>query len=196
MARWRPNYRPLTWHDVDPKRHPFVWDEAEEAYVTARIKEFVPPVLSRMEGWWQGERWCEGHVQDRHRAGARCRSGDAYAKGGRERYRLTSHTAKDFTRCLRGSDEQSVALAARAARAYLDVAFFHPFTDGNGRAALLTLTFVLAREGVVLGEVGPLQTIRYVDDPAGAADLAVLVGILIRTARRRAPVQLRPYLTL
>jgi fido (protein-threonine AMPylation protein) len=89
-----------------------------------------------------------------------------------------------------------VALAARAARAYLDVAFFHPFTDGNGRAALLTLTFVLAREGVVLGEVGPLRTTRYVDDPAGAADLAVLVGILIRTARRRAPVQLRPHLTL
>ncbi|MEU0059386.1 Fic family protein [Streptomyces sp. NPDC006334] len=30
-------------------------------------------------------------------------------------------------------------MAARAARAYLDVAFFHPFTDGNARTALLTL---------------------------------------------------------
>jgi cobalamin biosynthesis protein CbiG len=76
------------------------------------------------------------------------------------------------------------------------MAFFHPFTDGNGRAALFTLTFVLAREGVVLGEVGPLQTTRYADDPAGAGDLAVLVGILIRTAERRAPVRLRPHLTL
>ncbi|MFI0714520.1 hypothetical protein ACH4SK_28585 [Streptomyces inhibens] len=24
--------------------------------------EYVPPVLSRMEGWWAGERWCERHV--------------------------------------------------------------------------------------------------------------------------------------
>ncbi|MGW7348996.1 Fic family protein [Streptomyces sp. NPDC054854] len=45
-----------------------------------------------------------------------------------------------------------------AARAYLGVAFFHPFTDGNARAALLTLVHVLAREDIVLSEVGPLQT--------------------------------------
>ncbi|WP_189299499.1 Fic family protein [Streptomyces albospinus] len=62
-------------------------------------------------------------------------------------------------------------LAARAARTYLDIAFFHPFADGNGHSALLALTFVLAWEGVILGEVGPLQVTRYADDPAGAADL-------------------------
>ncbi|MFF0305236.1 Fic family protein [Streptomyces sp. NPDC004562] len=42
---------------------------------------------------------------------------------------------------------------ARAARAYLDVCCFHPFDDGNARAALLTLPFVLAREGVTLDSV-------------------------------------------
>ncbi|MGW2111811.1 hypothetical protein ACWCPL_35475, partial [Streptomyces sp. NPDC001948] len=55
-----------------------------------------------------------------------------------------------------------------------------PLTDGNARAALLTLVHVLAREGIVLPEVGPLQTTRYADDPAGAADLAVLIGVLNR----------------
>ncbi|MFE4634461.1 Fic family protein [Streptomyces sp. NPDC056773] len=108
------------------------------------------------------------------------RVGDAYAKAGRERYGLTSRTRADFDSCLRETTDPDLPLAARAARAYLDVAFFHPFTDGNARAALLTLVHVLAREGVVLSEVGPLETTRYADDPAGAADLAALIGVLHR----------------
>lgn len=112
--------------------------------------------------------------------GAPFRVSDAYAKAGRERYGLTPHTQADFDSCLRETTDPDIPLAARAARAYLDVAFFHPFTDGNGRAALLTLVYVLAREDIVLPEVGPLQTTRYADDPAGAADLATRIGVLNR----------------
>lgn len=108
------------------------------------------------------------------------RVSDAYAKAGRERYGLTPRTQADFDSCLRETTAPDIPLAARAARAYLDVAFFHPFADGNARAALLTLVHVLAREDIVLPEVGPLQTTRYADDPAGAADLAALVGVLNR----------------
>ncbi|MFB8242424.1 Fic family protein [Kitasatospora purpeofusca] len=108
------------------------------------------------------------------------RAGEAFAKAGRERYGLTPRTRVDFDSCLRETTDPDIPLAARAARAYLDVAFFHPFTDGNARAALLTLVHVLAREGIVLPEVGPLQTTRYADDPAGAADLAALIGVLNR----------------
>ncbi|MER7184428.1 Fic family protein [Streptomyces hyaluromycini] len=114
------------------------------------------------------------------KAEAPFRANDAYAKAGRERYGLTSHTQADFASCLRETTDPDVPLAARAARAYLDVAFFHPFADGNARAALLTLVHVLAREDIVLPEVGPLQTTRYADDPAGAADLATLIGVLNR----------------
>lgn len=106
------------------------------------------------------------------------RANDAYAKGGRERYGLTPRTRADFTACLGEATGPEVPLAARAARVYLDVAFFHPFADGNARAALLTLVHVLAREDIVLPEVGPLQTTRYPDDPVGAADLATLIGVL------------------
>ncbi|WP_157435647.1 Fic family protein [Actinospica robiniae] len=108
------------------------------------------------------------------------RTGDAYAKGGRERYGLSPHTWSDFDACLREAADPGVPLAARGARVYLDVAFFHPFSDGNARAALLTLVHVLARDGIVLPEVGPLQITRYADDPAGAADLAALIGVLNR----------------
>ncbi|MFE2689918.1 Fic family protein [Streptomyces mirabilis] len=108
------------------------------------------------------------------------RVNDAYAKAGRERYGLTPGTQADFASCLHETTDPDIPLAARAARAYLDVAFFHPFTDGNARAALLTLVHILAREDIVLPEVGPLQTTRYADDPAGAADLATLIGVLNR----------------
>ncbi|MFE7328489.1 hypothetical protein ACFU8W_26620 [Streptomyces sp. NPDC057565] len=108
------------------------------------------------------------------------RASDAYAKAGRERYGLTPRTQADFAACLREATGTEFPLAARAARAYLDVAFFHPFTDRNARAALLTLVHVLAREDIVLPQVGPLQITRYADDPAGAADLATLIGVLPR----------------
>ncbi|WP_338930458.1 Fic family protein [Streptomyces netropsis] len=114
------------------------------------------------------------------------RQGDAFAKGGRERYALTPRTRQDFAGCLRQSGDREVPLAARAARAYLDVAFFHPFSDGNARLALLALAYVLERDGVRLDRVGPLQTARYADDSAGAVDLVVLLAVLIRAAHRRA----------
>ncbi|MFI6436310.1 hypothetical protein [Streptomyces sp. NPDC050759] len=114
------------------------------------------------------------------------RQGDAFAKGGRERYALTPHTRRDFEHCLREIADPRVPLASRAARAYLDVAFFHPCPDGNARLAMLTLAYVLELEGVRLDQAGPLQTTRYADDAAGAADLAALVSVLIRSTHHRA----------
>ncbi|MFE4800289.1 Fic family protein [Streptomyces sp. NPDC056708] len=99
---------------------------------------------------------------------------------------MTPRTRQDFEHCLRDSADPEVPLASRAARAYLDVAFFHPFPDGNARLAMLTLAYLLELEGVRLDQVGPLQTTRYADDAAGGADLAVLVSVLIRSTHHRA----------
>jgi hypothetical protein len=43
----------------------------------------------------------------------------------------------------------------RAARVYLDICFFHPFPDGNARAARLALDHVLTREGLALRVADP-----------------------------------------
>ncbi|MFG1807896.1 Fic family protein [Streptomyces sp. NPDC049040] len=96
--------------------------------------------------------------------------GDAYAKGGRERYALKSETPANFDRRLAQSVEVAVPLSERAARTYLSVAFFHPFVGGNGRAALPVLTFVLARAAVTLDEVSPLHFPRYADALPGGFD--------------------------
>ncbi|MGW0667797.1 Fic family protein [Streptomyces sp. NPDC002746] len=109
----------------------------------------------------------------------------AFAKGGRERYGLAPDTQALFKHCLSESAQPDLPLPSRAARTYLDILFFHPFEDGNARAAMLALAFVLVREGVLLDQVHSLQTTRWADDAEGAADLAVLLGILITTAERR-----------
>ncbi|MEV7239268.1 Fic family protein [Streptomyces sp. NPDC051020] len=109
----------------------------------------------------------------------------AFAKDGKERYGLTPDTRARFERCLSESAQPSLPLPSRAARTYLDVLFFHPFEDGNARAAMLALAFVLARKGVSLDHVHPLQTPRWADDAEGAADLAVLLSILITAEERR-----------
>jgi hypothetical protein len=114
------------------------------------------------------------------------RRGTAVAKNGRERYGLHAVTQQRFASCLTDTADPATPVTARAARAYRDVAFFHPYDDGNGRLAGLVLLFVLLRERVELDEVTPiLTTIRRADDADGAADLARLVyGIAAATRRR------------
>jgi Fic/DOC family len=114
------------------------------------------------------------------------RSGPAFAKGGRERYSLAPGTQGRFGTCLAESADAGLPVAARAARAYLDVCFFHPFSDGNARSALITLVYVLATERVVLDEVGPVAHIqRFANDAPGALALADLVAVLIEGTLRR-----------
>ncbi|MEU8001161.1 Fic family protein [Catellatospora sp. NPDC049111] len=92
----------------------------------------------------------------------------AYAKNGRERYGLHADTEQRFVSCLAQTADRAIPVTARAARAYLDVAFFHPFDDGNARLAGLVLQFVLLREGVELDEVAAiLTTVRRADDAGG-----------------------------
>ncbi|MEU4237103.1 hypothetical protein [Actinoplanes sp. NPDC026619] len=118
------------------------------------------------------------------------RRAPAYAKNGRERYGLHADTEHRFAACLAEAADRDIPVTARAARAYLDVAFFHPYDDGNARLAGLILVFLLLREEVQLDEVVPIRTtVRRADDAAGAAGLARLVHGIAAAGQRRA---LRP----
>jgi hypothetical protein len=114
------------------------------------------------------------------------RRGPAFAKNGRDRYGLHADTRQRYESCLLEAADLTIPVAARAVRAYLDAAFFHPYDDGNARLAGLVLNFVLLRASVELDEVRPiLTTVRRADDPAGAASFARLVhGIATATHRR------------
>lgn len=116
------------------------------------------------------------------------RDGVAYAKGGRERYGLAPDTAQRYAGCLDEATDPSVPLPSRAARVYLDTAFVHPFPDGNGRAAMLCLYFVLCRDGVVIDLAAPaLAVARRADDLPGTLDLVRLIEVLITATGDRVP---------
>lgn len=113
------------------------------------------------------------------RAEVRFRTGDAFAKGGRERYPLAEGTRADFAACLAEANASGPAPLARAARAYLDVCFFHPFDDGNARAARLAMDHVLTRAGLTLCAAEPLFVVsRSALDHGGVGSFLHLVSYL------------------
>lgn len=107
------------------------------------------------------------------------RTTDAFAKGGRERYAHDDLTHARFRAALAEAEPDAVApevVSIRAARLYLDVCYFHPFADGNARAARLALDHVVTRAGLALHAVEPLFLVsRAPADPHGAAGLAWLI---------------------
>ncbi|MEU9926756.1 hypothetical protein [Streptomyces anulatus] len=117
------------------------------------------------------------------------RNAPAFAKRGRERYGIGPDTRARFDACLADSASDAgrpLGLTARAARACLDVCFFHPFGDGNARSAFLTLIFVLAREGVALDGVGLLRRISFeADAPQDPLILVRYINIHLAETRRR-----------
>ena len=112
---------------------------------------------------------------------ARPRTCPTRAKGGLNHYSWRPDLPELFEQCLGEATGDDLPLAARAARLYLDVIFFHPFGDGNARAAMLAVRYLLGREDVVLDRAAPLlMTVRRAGDEYGAAGLARLVEMLIR----------------
>ncbi|WUT66009.1 Fic family protein [Streptomyces sp. NBC_00683] len=118
------------------------------------------------------------------------RSSPAFAKGGRERYGIGPDTRARLDACLAESSmdsEQPLPLTARAARAYLDICFFHPFDDGNARSAFLALLFVLAREGIALNGVTLLRRVTFqAGNPQDPLILARYIDIHLTETRRTA----------
>ncbi|GHG05726.1 Fic family protein [Streptomyces filamentosus] len=119
----------------------------------------------------------------------RFRNSPAFAKRSRERYGIGPDTRDRFDTCLTESTSGAglpLGLTARAARAYLDVCFFHPFADGNARSAFLTLVFVLAREGIALDAVSLLRRVTFeAEDPQDPLILVRYINIHLAETRRR-----------
>jgi hypothetical protein len=108
------------------------------------------------------------------------RTAAAFAKSGRERYGLIPDIHARFEAALGQANDASVPAAVRAARVYLDVCFFHPFADGNARAARLAFDHVLTRAGLSAHSVAPIFGLsRAGNDSIGARQLAELIHRLV-----------------
>ena len=110
------------------------------------------------------------------------RTGDAFAKQGRECYRYTPDLRDAFDHALAEASDLTLDVAVRAARAYLDVCFFHPFPDGNARSARLALDHALTSANLTLRVTEPIFSLsRAADDPDGLWHLAHVIEQSIAT---------------
>lgn len=113
------------------------------------------------------------------------RNGDAFAKNGRERYGLGPKTRMEFEKCLSEANDSALSPQARAARVYLDICFFHPFVDGNARAARLALDHVLTQAGLSLAIADPIFLFAlHARDPEVAWRFRHLVSIVVGTMKK------------
>jgi len=106
------------------------------------------------------------------------RTTQAFAKGGRERYAIANDTKQRFVAALADANAAEPAPTIRAARVYLDVCFFHPFADGNARAARLALDHVLTRAGLALHHVEPVFVVSRETDRRAVWNLASVIDHL------------------
>ncbi len=113
------------------------------------------------------------------------RKTDAFAKHGRERYPILG-AEEGFRAALLDANDEAAPVTVRAARVYLDVLFFHPFEDGNARAARLALDFVLSRAGFGLHSVEPLFALsRSPNDRGGPWYFAYVLDYLMGPSATR-----------
>jgi hypothetical protein len=76
-------------------------------------------------------------------------------------------------------------LVVRAARLYLDICFFHPFVDGNARAARLALDHWLTLNDYAIQDAGPIfRLARTADDVPGAWGFAAALDLLVGPTSR------------
>lgn len=119
------------------------------------------------------------------------RAADAFAKLGRERYGIEPlGRLEEF---LSEADDPALSPPWRAALAYLDICFFHPFEDGNARLARLVLDAILWRHGYALNYVEPAFVVaRAAEDTQGGTQLALTVSDLMGERPRPAGYETRP----
>lgn len=157
--------------EVDRPRDPTRADRLAEALSAARADARAgrPLTLERLTEW---QTLVLG-------APTAFRTGVAVAHGGAERYGLEPDTERRFAACLNEANRSDTPAIARAARAYLDVCFFHPFPDGNARAARLALDYVLTRARLALHAAGPVFVVaRRAEDGVGPYGLMYTIDHL------------------
>lgn len=107
------------------------------------------------------------------------REGPAFARGGEETYAWFPGVEAMFRRKVAVDGADGAHALVKACRLYLDLIFFHPFVDGNARAARLWFEFVLRRARV---PTPPLLDLVRLPKVAGSAELP---WTLVRLAAKR-----------
>lgn len=107
------------------------------------------------------------------------RTGEAFAHRGAHRYAQASGLEAAFIAKVEADAREARHPVAHAIRLYLDLCFFHPFPDGNARAARLWLEYMLRRGGLPTPPLAPL--VLWPKRPGDAVGYTRLARLLARS---------------
>ncbi|WP_216672604.1 Fic family protein [Corallococcus exiguus] len=107
------------------------------------------------------------------------RTGDAFARGGAHRYAQAPGLEATFRDKVEADAREERHPVAHATRLYLDLCFFHPFPDGNARAARLWLEYMLRRGRLPTPPLAPV--VLWPKHPGDAVNYTRLARLLART---------------
>ncbi|RKH08820.1 hypothetical protein D7V97_18310, partial [Corallococcus sp. CA053C] len=107
------------------------------------------------------------------------RTGDAFAHRGAHRYAQAPGLEAAFIAKVEADAREERHPVAHAIRLYLDLCFFHPFPDGNARAARLWLEYMLRRGGLPTPPLAPL--VLWPKRPGDAVGYTRLARLLARS---------------
>ena len=107
------------------------------------------------------------------------RNQQAYAKNGLEHYGYHDSLPNLFINRILAYQNSTYSPIIRAVRSYLDVCFFHPFNDGNARAARLCFDLILSSNSIELRDARPIFAFeRFAGQIEQYKDLVNLVNKL------------------
>ena len=193
LATWRGTRRWLHWIEAAVPPRPRTPRDGHLAFIESHDRARAPLRAARMKEALElargsvvrGETLTFALLQSWQRIvlgsdDVEFRCGEAFAKNGSERYGMPAEGWTAFDDCLQQASADAPDAVARAVRVYLDTCFFHPFNDGNGRAARLALDFVLTRAGLWLYAAEPVFLLaRLANDWAGAYTMQAVVESLV-----------------
>lgn len=113
------------------------------------------------------------------------RTGPAFARGGAHRYLYAPDLEAMFIRKVEADARDGCHPVAQAVRLYLDLAFFHPFPDGNARAARLWFEYSLRRARLPTPPLAPWVLLPK--PPGDAERYGRFVRLLARSLSRATP---------
>ena len=106
------------------------------------------------------------------------RQGPAFGRKGLHRYGGPKHSGPLYLSRFHGNLNSDQHPLIQAVRIYLDTIFIHPFTDGNGRAAMLWFYFCLRRAGLAVPRARTVRLWRK--RPGDQENYRALVAMLAR----------------
>lgn len=150
---WRPTDPHEGWYGADRAlegaRHPSLL-----AWMRAQAEACAAPDWSLL---CQGQRLVLGEGAE-----LGFRQGPAFAHQGRHRYGWFEGLDETFKRKLAQDALDEVHPLLKAVRLYLDLIYFHPFVDGNARAARLWFEYWLWRGRIVAPSWDVLERLEKV----------------------------------